>query len=123
MARIVVRGAEIVVCLSWWEKLLTRSREVRVPLSALRRVYVQPDWWRALRGTCGRGTWIPARGCAGVRHVGQRKDFVVVRPDGPVLCVELGPSAAFSRLAVSDPEPQKALSALEPHVPDSLLSG
>ncbi|MFF8268342.1 hypothetical protein ACF059_13220 [Streptomyces sp. NPDC016562] len=123
MARIVVRGAEIVVCLSWWEKVLTRSREVRVPLSALRRVYVQPDWWRALRGTCGRGTWIPARRCTGVRHVGQLKDFVVVRPGGPVLCVELGASAPFSRLAVSDPDPHEALSALEPHLPDSLLSG
>lgn len=121
MARVLVQGSDIVVRLSWWEKLLTRRRDVRVPLSALRRVYLQPDWWRALRGTCGRGTWIPARRCAGVRHVGQTKDFVVIRADGPVLCVELDASAPFSRLAVSDPDPREALRSLEPDVPYSLV--
>ncbi|MFJ6797348.1 hypothetical protein [Streptomyces sp. NPDC091268] len=120
MARIVVQGSDIVVRMSWREKFLARRREVRVPLSALRRVYVQPDWWRALRGRCGRGTWIPARRCAGVRHLGKVKDFVVVRAGGPVLCVELGASAPFSRLAVSDPSPQEALRSLEAHVPHSL---
>ncbi|MET9324429.1 hypothetical protein ABZX75_30360 [Streptomyces sp. NPDC003038] len=121
MARVVVQETSIVVRLSWWEKLLARRREVRVPLHALRRVYIQPDWWRALRGSCGRGVWIPARRCVGVRHLGEVKDFVAVRADAPVLCVELGAPAAFSRLAVSDPHPQEALRALERRVPHSLV--
>ncbi|MGW0366725.1 hypothetical protein [Streptomyces sp. NPDC002990] len=121
MARVVVREPYIVVRLSWWEKILARRREVTVPLHALRRVYIQPDWWRVLRGSCGRGVWIPARRCIGVRHLGEVKDFVAVRADTPVLCVELGATAPFSRLAVSDPQPQEPLRALAPRIPHSLV--
>lgn len=37
MARVVVEGTDIVVRLSWWEKVVTRHGDVRVPGSALRR--------------------------------------------------------------------------------------
>ena len=121
MARVVLEGSDIVVRLSWWEKLAARRREVRVPASALRQVHIEPDWWRALRGVAGKGAWIPARGCVGIWHLGDTKDFVAIRADGPVLCVELRRSAPFSRLAVSDAHPEAAMRKLQPLVPRDRL--
>ncbi|MFI9583608.1 hypothetical protein ACIHCQ_17560 [Streptomyces sp. NPDC052236] len=117
MARVVVEGTDIVVRLSWWEKVAARRREVRVPVSALRQVHIEPDWWRALRGEAGKGAWIPARVCVGTRQLPEGKDFAAVRAAGPVLCVELLPSAPYSRLAVSVRDPAAAMRALLPLVP------
>ncbi|MFE7395943.1 hypothetical protein [Streptomyces sp. NPDC057557] len=121
MARVVVEGTDIVVRLSWREKAATRHRDVRVPVSALARLHIEPDWWRALRGGCGRGTWIPGRLCAGIRHLQEGQDFALVRVGRPVLCVELRRGAPFSRLAVSVPDPEDAMRALLPLVPRDRL--
>ncbi|MFE7789962.1 hypothetical protein [Streptomyces sp. NPDC057460] len=121
MARVVVEGTDIVVRLSWWEKVVTRHGDVRVPGSALRRLYLEPDWWRALRGGRGRGTWIPGRLCAGIRPLPEGQDFALVRAGGPVLCVELRRCAPFSRLAISVPDPERAMLALQPLVPRDRL--
>ncbi|MFI8521283.1 hypothetical protein ACIGEZ_26205 [Streptomyces sp. NPDC085481] len=110
-------GGEIVVRLSPRERLAARRGAVRVPLTALRAAYVEPDWWRALRGAKGKGLWIPDRLCVGTRILPDGEDFVVIHPGRPVLCVELRGSAPYRRLAVSDPEPEQALSALMPYVP------
>ncbi|MFJ6432881.1 hypothetical protein [Streptomyces sp. NPDC091416] len=104
MARVLIEGTDIVVRLSWWEKAAARRRVVRVPASALRRVYVEPDWWRALRGERERGTCVPGRLCAGIRRHHEGQDFTLVRSGGPVLCVELHRSSPLSRLAVSVPD-------------------
>lgn len=117
MARVVVQGTDIVVRLTWREKVVARHRDVRVPVSALRRLYVEPDWWRALRGGRGRGTWIPARLCAGIRLLQEGQDFEWVRAGRPVLCVELRRGAPFSRLAISVPDPEETMRALLPLVP------
>lgn len=101
MARLVVEGQDLVVRLSWWEKPTARRRGVRVPLSAVRRIRIEPDWWRALRGVGGRGTWIPGTLALGVRHLPGGTDFAAVRPGRAVACVELGPGAGFDRLAVT----------------------
>jgi hypothetical protein len=121
MARVVVEGADIVVRLAWWEKLAARCRGLRTPVTALRDVYIEPDWWRALRGVQGRGVWIPEKLCAGVRQLPHGKDFAVVRGGGEVLCVELNRSAPFRRLALSVPDPEGALRALRRHVPRGRL--
>lgn len=121
MARVVVEGTDIVVRLSWLEKVAARRREVRVPVSALRQVHVEPDWWRALRGVPGKGIWIPAQLCVGTRRLQEGNDFAAVRADGPVLCVELRRSAPFSRLAISVPDPEEPMRALLPLVPRDRL--
>lgn len=101
MARILVRGDDLVVRLSWREKAAARRGSVRVPLAAVRRVTVEPAWWRALRGVVLRGVWIPGVLCVGTRGHPGGQDFVAVRPGRPVVCVELRPTAPFSLLAVS----------------------
>ncbi|WP_208614488.1 hypothetical protein [Streptomyces regalis] len=101
MARILVKGDHLVVRLSWWEKAAAHRGSVRVPLAAVRRVTVEPDWWRALRGVALHGVWIPGVLCVGIRGHSGGQDFVAVRPGRRVVCVELRPTAAFGLLAVS----------------------
>ncbi|MEU6576869.1 hypothetical protein [Streptomyces sp. NPDC046805] len=106
LARLDVDGGDLVVRLGWAERFLARRREVRVPLSAVREVRVEPDWWRGLRGLPRSARWLPDRFCVGEwRHPGGR-DFVAVREHGPVVVVDLKPSATFARvtLSASDPE-------------------
>ncbi|MGW1376666.1 hypothetical protein ACWD6P_20690 [Streptomyces sp. NPDC002446] len=113
MVRIVAKGADVVVCLTWRERLAARRWEVRVPASTVRRLRLEPDWWRALRGVRGKGTWWPGGLCAGLRCVENAWDFAVVRPGGPVLCIELAEDAPFRRLAVSVPDPHEAVRRLQ----------
>jgi hypothetical protein len=105
-------GSEV-VRLAWWERIAARQGCVRVPLTAVEKVTVQPDWWRALRGLPGRGVWIPGWLCVGVRqHTGQ--DFVAIRPGRqPVACVELGASAPFARIAVTTRDPRRCVAAIQ----------
>ncbi|MFM9370416.1 hypothetical protein [Streptomyces sp. Da 82-17] len=108
MARLVVRKGELIVRLSWWEKLAARRGDVHVPVEAVEQVTTDPSWWRVVRGTQGRGTWIPDLLSIGVRDVSDdARDFIALRPrSGPVICVDLRPGAApFARLAVTDRVP------------------
>lgn len=110
MARIFVDGDDLVVHLSWRERAATRHRNVRAPLTAVIRVTVEPDWWRALRGVPQRGVWIPGTWCVGTRSHQAGMDFVAIRSGRPVVCVELRTSstAPFSLLGVSVPTPAEA---------------
>ncbi|MFF4805627.1 hypothetical protein ACFY1U_45875 [Streptomyces sp. NPDC001351] len=101
MARMLVKGDDLVVRLAWWEKAAVRRRDVRVPLAAVRRVTVEPDWWRALRATQEHGRCIPGALCLDTRRHQGGKDFVAVRPGRPVVRVELWPSAPYRLLAVA----------------------
>jgi hypothetical protein len=103
MARMRTTADRFVVRPAWWEQVAVRRREVCVPLAAVRRVTVEPDWWRALRGSRQSGVQVPGVVCVGVRAHQSGRDFVVLRPGRPVVCVELWPGAAFSLLAVSAP--------------------
>ncbi|KUL34403.1 hypothetical protein ADL22_30630 [Streptomyces sp. NRRL F-4489] len=117
MAELRISGDALVVRLSWWEKAAGRHGDVRVPLSAVRRVSVEPDWWRALRGTRRRGLWVPQGRCVGVREHAGGRDFVAVRPHHPVVCVELRPPAPFDLLAVSPAHPQTTADRLRQLAP------
>ncbi|MFJ8856369.1 hypothetical protein [Streptomyces sp. NPDC102437] len=121
MARVAVEGTDIVVHLSWRERALAHHRNVRVPVSALRQLYIEPDWWRALRGERDRGTCIPGQVCAGVRNLREGQDFTLVRAGTPVLCVGLCRGAPFSRLAISVADPEKVMGTLLPLVPRDRL--
>ncbi|MEW2623278.1 hypothetical protein [Streptomyces sp. NPDC048106] len=108
MARMLVDGDDVVVRLALRERAAARHRDVRVPLTAVRRVTVEADWWRALRGVPRRGVAVPGVRCVGTRRHQAGVDFVVVRSGEPVVCVELRPPAPFRLLSVSAPTPAKA---------------
>ncbi|WP_405734727.1 hypothetical protein OG607_40875 [Streptomyces sp. NBC_01537] len=112
MARLVVKGEELIVRLLWWEKAAARHRDVHVPLSSVHQVAVEPDWWRALHGERGRGAWIPGVLSLGARRHSRGQDFTAVRARGPVLCVELRRPSRYTRLAVTDPDPEAAAHAV-----------
>ncbi|MFE1584100.1 hypothetical protein ACFW6Q_00180 [Streptomyces sp. NPDC058737] len=119
MARILVGDDDLVVRLSWRERAAAHRGTVRVPLTAVRRVTVEPDWWRALRGVALRGVWIPGVLSAGTRGHAGGQDFVALRPAGPVVCVELRSTAPFDFLAVSVPgDARAAAEGLRRSAPD-----
>ncbi len=118
MARLTVEDDQLVLRLTWSEKVAARRSRVRVPLSAVRTVVIEPDWWRALRGRHGRGVWAPEVVCIGVRRHSAGRDFVAMRPGGPVLCIGLRPSSAFSLLVVSVPNPGAVAGRLRKAAPN-----
>ncbi|WP_367325379.1 hypothetical protein [Streptomyces sp. HUAS ZL42] len=109
MARLVVDGDDVVVRLTPRERLLALRRDVRVPAAAITQVRIEPDWWRALRGTRRSGLYVPDRYCAGERQHPGGVDFAAVREGGPVVVVELRPSAPYARLAVSVADPERTV--------------
>jgi hypothetical protein len=111
VARILAKDDHVVIRLAWWEKVLARRGDVRVPLPAVRRVTVETNWWRALRGVHENGFCVPGALSIGTRRHQAGRDFVVWRPGRPAVCVELGSTAAFSLLAVSVPDATAAEAA------------
>lgn len=118
MARLVLErdadGWTVVVRLAWWEALLARRRAVRVPRAWVASAGVEPDWWRAMRGTPVVGRCRPGRFCVGEREHVLGRDFVAVRAGVPVVVLELRPPSPFVRLAVSVPEAEEAARSLRP---------
>ena len=114
MARLVIAGEALVVKLSWWEKIAARRGDVRVPLAAVKEATVQRSWRSVLRGTPGRGVWMPGSLCLGVReHVGAQ-DFVAIRTRQlPVTCIDLRPTLSpFTRIVITDRVPQATVAML-----------
>ncbi|MGW7289586.1 hypothetical protein ACWGH4_29335 [Streptomyces sp. NPDC054847] len=127
MARLAVRGEELIVELTWWEKITARHTDVRVPLAAVEKVTVERDWRRAVRGEPSRGVWIGDLLHLGVRNVSEQaevRDFVAIRPRrGPVARVDLRPAASpFARVAVSDRVPQATAATVRTAVSHHLLA-
>ncbi|WP_149550235.1 hypothetical protein [Streptomyces marokkonensis] len=115
----VERRAEVrtlVVRLSWREALLARRRAVVVPLAEVRAAGVEPDWWRAMRGTPVTGRCRPGRFCVGEREHPLGRDFVAVRAGVPAVVVDLRHPVPFVRLAVSVPDAAQAVGTLRRHL-------
>ncbi|MFB8180910.1 hypothetical protein ACFC8N_33700 [Streptomyces sp. NPDC055966] len=108
MAEMLVTEDQVVVHLAWWEKAAARRGDVRVPLAAVCRVTVEPDWWRALRGVHERGICMAGTLSIGARCHQAGKDFAAVGRDRPAVCVELRPPAPFRLLAVSARDDEEA---------------
>ncbi|WP_157855473.1 hypothetical protein [Kitasatospora purpeofusca] len=113
MARLTVEGADLVVRLIWWERLVARSGPVRVPLAAVEKVTVTREPWRVVRGVRESGVLVPGRLCLGVwRHPGGR-DFVALRPfTDVVVSVDLRRPSPFARIAVHSTEAPQTVADL-----------
>ncbi|WP_066934941.1 hypothetical protein [Streptomyces sp. NBRC 110611] len=118
MAQPTIKGDQLILRLTWSEKVAARRGRVRVPLSAVRTAVIEPDWWRALRGRCGRGVWAPGVVCVGVRRHVAGRDFVAVRPGAPVLCIGLLAPSPFRLLVVSVPDPDATAAWLRSVAPN-----
>ncbi|MEV6210739.1 hypothetical protein [Kitasatospora sp. NPDC051914] len=113
MPRLAVDGDALVLHLGWWEQLVARRRQVRVPLEAVSTVVVRPDPWRAVRGVRERGLRLPGLMCLGVwRHPGGR-DFVSLRPRrDAAVCVELRDPSPFVRIVATTACPRQTVADL-----------
>ncbi|UNZ16096.1 hypothetical protein [Streptomyces sp. 891-h] len=101
MARLLIDGDDLVVRPSWWEKLATGHGQIRVPLSAVSRVGEATAWWRPLRGTPKRTSYLPGLSHLGVWQHGDGQDFIAVHPWKPVVVVETRGQTPFARIALS----------------------
>ncbi|MEV7017908.1 hypothetical protein [Streptomyces sp. NPDC093991] len=89
-------------------------RAVRVPLSRVAATGVEPDWWRAMRGTPVVGRCRPGRFCVGEREHVLGRDFAAVRAGVPVVVLDLRPPPPFVRIAVSVPDAGRVAGTLRP---------
>lgn len=103
MARLLVDGPDLVLRLSWKEKIGGFHGDVRVPLAAVRSVSVPSSPWLTLRGWRMAGTGIPGVVALGTRRHGEGYDFTAVKKDAPAVQVDLN-TGRFQRLVVSVPD-------------------
>ena len=114
MSTISVEDDQLVVRLSRWGQLAALRGPVRVPLSEVRSVAVEPDPWSALRGIRSPGTGWPGAIAYGTwRMTGEGSDFNAVRGRGPAVRVDLAPGAPFSRLLVTVADPEATVDEID----------
>lgn len=109
MAILCVERDQLVLHLSWKEKVGGLHGDVRVPLSSVRAVSVITQPWLALRGWRMAGTGIPGLVALGTRRHGEGYDFTALYRSRPAVQVEVA-TGRFSRLVVSVTDEDQARS-------------
>jgi hypothetical protein len=105
VARLVVDGDDLVVCMSALEKLAAFHGDVRVPLRAVVSVRVADAPYRELRGIRAPGTGWPGRIAIGTRRYPGGKDFACVVGKQAAVVVELD-GAPYGRLVIGSSDPE-----------------
>lgn len=100
MARVEVDGTDLVLNLSWGEKIAGLHSNLRAPLTSVRSVSVPAHPWLALRGWRMAGTGIPHFVAVGTRRHGTGYDFSALHRSRPAVQVELA-TGRFQRWLVS----------------------
>ncbi|HEY3810823.1 MAG TPA: hypothetical protein VGL49_05250 [Acidimicrobiales bacterium] len=101
MAQLLVDGGELVVRLTWGEKVWGLHGDVRVPLASVRSVSAPDNAWAQLRGWRMAGTGIPGLIALGTRRHGDGYDFTAVHRQRPAIQVDLNAPPRWQRLLVS----------------------
>lgn len=114
MATLAVEGAELVIRLTWPEKLGSMHGDVRVPLSAVRSVTVEDRPWGLIRGIRAAGTGFAGVIALGARRYSHARDFTVVYGNRPVVRIELGEDSPFARLLIRVASPEQAAAMITP---------
>jgi hypothetical protein len=106
MATLETDGDALVVRLSAFERLAALRGDVRVPLSAITSVEIEPDPWSALRGIRAPGTGWPGVIAYGVWRFSGGRDFVLVRSRRPAVRIDLDGASTFARLLITIDDPE-----------------
>ena len=113
MATVIRDGNEIVLQLSFWEKLGAFHSSPRVPIDAIESIEYIDQLWRSdvLRGVRAPGTAIPYVVLLGTLRGLKFKDFVAMkgRGEGVVLSLKSGP---FKRWIFTIKQPKDQISTL-----------
>jgi hypothetical protein len=101
VAQLVVDHDQLVLHLRPSEKVWGFHRDVRVPLSAVRRVTAPDNAWVELRGWRMAGVALPGLIALGTRRHGEGYDFTAVHRQRPTVQVDLNGPPRWQRLLVS----------------------
>ena len=112
MARLIIDGPDLVVGLSWLEKLGAFRGDVRVPLRAVRAAQADAGSLVALRGVRSPGTGVPGVIALGTRHYTGGRDFAALHGRGPAVRVDLDGQSTFARLVVSVRDTRSTVAAI-----------
>ena len=107
MGRLEVDGSDLVLRLTWREKVAGLHGNIRVPLTSVRSVSAPRYPWQALRGWRMAGVGVPRIVALGTRRHGTGYDFAVLHRSQPAVQVELT-SGRFERWLVSVEEGEDA---------------
>lgn len=108
MAELRIDGPDLVLAMGLGERLCSfRTRNLRVPLSSVRRVRVPVSPWIVLRGWRSAGIAVPGWVALGTRRHGTGWDFSLVRRSGPAVIIELN-GQRFGEIVVSVPDAEAA---------------
>jgi len=113
MAKIVRIGDEIVLELSFWEKLAALHSNPRAPLASIEKIEFVDQLWGSsiLRGVRAPGTALPYVVLYGTLRGLKYRDFVAMqgRGEGAVISFESGP---FERWIFTISQPKDEISTL-----------
>jgi hypothetical protein len=112
MARVIIDGPDLVVGLSWLEKLGAAHGNVRVSLRAVHSAAAEPHPWEALRGLKLAGTGLPGVAVFGIRVFAGGRDFVALVVGRPAIRIELGDEAPYAQLLVSVRDVESTLAVI-----------
>ena len=107
MGRIEVDGSDLVLRLTWREKIAGFHGNIRAPLTSVRSVSVPRNPWLALRGWRMAGTAMRGVAALGTWRHGTGYDFVLLHRDRPAVRVELA-TGRFGRWLVAVDEGEDA---------------
>jgi len=117
MATLNVNGGDLVVHLSPLERLGMFRGDVRVPLTAVRSVGIEPHPWQDLhrRRTVriSPGVGIPGIAALGARGFGGARAFTAVYGQRPAVRIDLDPSAQFGHLLITVADPEAAMANIK----------
>ena len=113
MARVIREGNELVLQLSFWEKLGALNSSPRASFDSLEKIEFVDQLWGSstLRGVRAPGTAIPYVVLLGTLRGRGYKDFVAMtgRGEGAVITLKSGP---FARWIFTIKQPKSEISAL-----------
>ena len=113
MARVIREGNELVLQLSFWEKLGALNSSPRASIDSLEKIEFVDQLWGSstLRGVRAPGTAIPYVVLLGTLRGRGYKDFVAMtgRGEGAVITLK---SAPFARWIFTIKQPKSEISAL-----------
>jgi hypothetical protein len=103
MAELIVDDEDLVVHLTFGEKIWGLHGNIRVRLSSIVGVAPDPKPWPGLRGWRMAGVSFPGHAALGTRRHGAGYDFCILHRDRPAVRVDVTPGR-FSRLIICLPE-------------------
>ena len=113
MARVVREGKELVLQLSFWEKLGALNASPRASIDSIEKIEFEDQLWgsSSLRGVRAPGTAIPYVVLLGTLRGLKYKDFVAMKGRGEGAIITLK-SGSFARWIFTVKQPKSEISAL-----------